>query len=75
MESLKDQIIYNVFEYLETKDLSFSLKAQENLQLLAKYYHITIKKQAKKDLKVCFKAFILNGKGYIETLTSLYNAL
>ena len=72
---MKDEIIYNIFEYLETKESSFKNKALELLTNFAKYYHVPIKKQPEKDLKSCFKAFILNGKGYNVTINNLYNAL
>jgi len=75
MDYTKENIIYNVFEFIETKDTKFSLCAQEHLQILAKKFHITIKKGQKKDLKKAFKDFILNNKGYNETLQILYNAL
>lgn len=75
MNSLKDKIILNVFEYIETGDISHSIKAQEHLRELAKHYHISIKKQAKKDIKICFKAFISNGRGYVETIPNLLNSL
>ncbi len=71
---MKDEIIYNIFEFLETKDQSFKNKALELLNEMAKHYHVPIKKQPKKELKTCFKAFILNGKGYAETINNLYNS-
>jgi len=76
MDSIKDNIIFNVFEYMENKDLQYSLRAQEYLQLLAKNFHVTIKKTSRKpEIKNAFKLFILNGKGYNITINELFNAL
>lgn len=76
MESLKDNIIYNIFEFLETKDLSYALKAKEYLNELAGKYHISLKKSTQKqDLKLIFKRFILNKEGYSKILPILYNSL
>jgi len=75
MESLKDNIIYNIFEFLETKDLSYANKAKEYLNELAVKYHISLKKSAKSDLKLIFKRFILNKEGYSKILPILYNSL
>jgi len=76
MDNTKENIIYNVFEFIETKDTKFSLCAQEHLQLLAKNFHVTIKKTSRKpEIKNAFKLFILNGKGYNITINELFNAL
>lgn len=75
MESLKDNIIYNIFEFLETKDLSYALKAKEYLNELAGKYHIPLKKGTKSDLKIIFKKFILNKDGYSKILPILYNSI
>jgi hypothetical protein len=73
MDKIKDLVVFNVFQYLETKDLSFAIAAKENLEIMAKYYHIPIKKQIQaKDLKKSFLEFVLNGKGYSVTINSLY---
>ena len=75
MDILKNKILLNSFEYLETGDLSFALSAKEQLSELAKIYHISIKKSQRTDLKNAFKVFILNERGFIETIQLLYNAL
>jgi len=75
MTNLKDQIIYNTIEYLDTHDLGYSNKAKMHLQDLAKEFHITLKKQSKIDTKVALKKFILNGDGYNETIPKLFNSL
>ncbi|MFA6185485.1 MAG: hypothetical protein WC720_05075 [Candidatus Shapirobacteria bacterium] len=76
MESLKDNIIFNIFEYLETGDLMFANKAKEYLNELAGKYHISLRKSNQKaDLKVMFKKFILNKEGYSQILPMLYNSI
>jgi hypothetical protein len=75
MESLKDNIIYNIFEFLETKDLSFANKSKELINELAAKYHISLKKGGKSDLKTIFKRFILNKEGYSKILPLLYNSI
>lgn len=75
MESLKDNIIYNIFEYLETGNLMYANKAKEYLNELAGKYHISLKKCPKADLKLMFKKFILNREGYTKILPILYNSI
>jgi hypothetical protein len=76
MQNLKDLIIYNIFEFLETKDNSFAEKAKEYILELGKKYHIPIKKIIRKsDLKAIFKRFILNNEGYSVVLPILFNSL
>jgi len=76
MESLKDNIIYNIFEFLETKDLSFANIAKDLVNELAAKYHVSLKKSVQKqDLKLIFKKFILNKEGYTKILPILYNSI
>jgi GTP cyclohydrolase FolE2 len=73
---MKDEIILTVFDFIETKQNQFAIKAKELLEMFAKEYHVPIKKTVKKpDLKQAVRAFIDNGKGYVETIPNLYNAL
>jgi hypothetical protein len=74
----KDKVVYNVWEYIETKDEQYKVLAKEWLRKLASKYHLAIKTQKKKtngDLKEAFRAFLQNEKGYMITLQSLYNYL
>jgi hypothetical protein len=76
MESLKDNIIYNIFEFLETGDLMYANHAKEYLNELAGKYHISLRKSTQKsDLKVMFKKFILNKEGFAKILPMLYNSI
>ncbi len=43
MDPLKDKIIFHVFEFLETRDLTHSRLARDHLKTMAKKYHIKIK--------------------------------
>jgi len=73
---MKDKIIFNVFEFIETGDTHHSNLAKEFLKTFAKKYHIKIKdKRVNYNTKEAFKDFILNGKGYNETIQRLYNSL
>ena len=75
MESLKDNIIYNIFVFLETGDLQYANIAKEGIKELATKYHVQLKKGQKTDLKVIFKKFILNKEGYSQILPILYNSI
>ena len=75
MDILKEKIIFHVFEFIDTGDLIHSQKARELLKDLAKKYHIKIKPQKITNTKEAFKAFIINEKGYVETIPKLYNSL
>lgn len=75
MESLKDNIIYNIYEYLESGDLMYANKAKEFINELAGKYHISLRKGQKADLKVMFKKFILNKEGFTKILPMLYNSI
>jgi hypothetical protein len=75
MENLKDNIIYNIFEYFETGELSYANIAKEGIKELATKYHIQLKKGQKANLKVMFKNFILNKEGYTQILPMLYNSI
>lgn len=73
---MKDKIIYHVFEFLETGDLTHSEIAKEHLKNLAKKYHVRLKyKKTLYNTKEAFKEFILNGEGYNITIPKLYNSL
>ncbi len=75
MESLKDSIIYNIFEFLETGNLLFANKSKELIHELAAKYHIKLIGKQKADLKTIFKQFILNKDGYSKILGTLYNSI
>ena len=72
---MKDKIIYHVLEFIDTSDLSHANTAKTLLQDLAKEYHLKIAKTAKIDIKRALKEFVLNGKGYVETISRLYNSI
>lgn len=72
---MKDKIIFNVFMFLDTKDLIYKQAAIDLLTEFAKTYHIPIKKVAKIPLKTAFTEFILNENGYIITINKLIFSL
>ena len=75
MENLKEKIIFHVFEFLETGEIKHSQLAKGYLQMFAKKYHVKIKSQKIINIKDAFKAFIINEKGYVETINKLFNSL
>lgn len=75
MNPLKEKIIFHVFEFIDTGNIKDSEIARGHLRELAKKYHIKIKAQKIINTKDAFKNFILNEKGYIETIPKLYNSL
>jgi hypothetical protein len=75
MESIKDNIIYNIFEFLETGDLKYANNAKELINELATKYHIQLKKTQKANLKIIFKKFIINKDGYKDILPTFFNSI
>lgn len=75
MDNLKDKIIFHVFEFIETGDLTHSRLAKDYLKNMAKKYHIKIKPQKITNTKEAYRNFILNEIGYTQTIPKLYNSL
>ena len=75
MDPLKEKIIYHVFEFIDTGNIKDSEIARGYLKDMAKKYHIKIKPQRITNTKQAYKDFIINEKGYSETILKLYNSL
>ena len=75
INQMKDEIIFNVLNYLDSNDKTDANKAKYGLQEFAKAFNFTIKKQVKPDTKEALKQFVINKKGYPETVTRLFNSL
>lgn len=76
----KDQLILNVFQFLDTGDLAYANKARDLLKELARRYRVTLRKNASlsKDLKIALIEFLENKKGYANksgSLAVLYNSI
>jgi len=71
---LKDKIIIEILDYYNTKDNKYKIEALKDLLIFAKHYAIIIKKEHRMN-KRAFREFILNEKGYNETIQDLYNYL
>ena len=69
---LKEKLKMQIIVYIIDKDMD---KARLGLRTLAKFYHVQIKVKPKKSLKEMLKQFIMNEKGYKETIPNLYHAL
>lgn len=50
-------------------------KALAELKVMAGLYNVALRKSDCKDVKMAFREFILNDKGYNVTMVDLYNAL
>jgi len=72
----KDKIIYDVLKFIETGNDFHKREALQGLEKIAKYYTLSMKKtKQKNDIKTALFDFILNNKGYVETVINLSNAL
>lgn len=72
----KDKIIYDVLKYIENGDDFHKKEALQGLDKIAKHYTISVSKNKPKiDVKPALFEFILNKKGYVETVINLINAL
>lgn len=72
----KDKIIYDVLKFIETGDSFYKKEALQGLEKIAKYYTISVRKtKQKNDVKTALYDFILNNKGYVDTIVNLSNSL
>jgi len=72
----KDRIIYNVLVFLDTKNEHNKTSAISDIEKLAKFYNIELrKKQKQATLKAALLEFIKMNNGYVDTLPLLYNLL
>ena len=75
-ENLKAQVIVHVLDFIDKNDDNERKEAINKLSLLAKHYTTPLKRRVVSgNLKDFLKAFILNNKGYLETIPKLYNNL
>ena len=72
----KDRIIYNVLVFLDTKNEHNKTNAISDIEKLAKFYNIELRKKQKQEtLKAALLEFIKMNNGYVDTLPLLYNLL
>ena len=72
----KDRIIYNVLVFLDTKNEHNKTSAISDIEKLAKFYNIELRKKQKQEtLKAALLEFIKMNNGYVDTLPLLYNLL
>lgn len=74
---IKSEIIVHCLDYLEKKDSQDKESAILKLPAFAKFYRVSLRKRATPadNLKFDLRNFILNTKGYNETINPLYNSL
>ena len=75
VNNLKDNIIINVFDYLDIKNDDCKIIAIKDLKLFAKHYHVVLSKKTNIELKKAFREFIINKNGYNTTINNLYHCL
>ena len=74
--SIKNNIIVNILNFIDTGQDKYSEKASEGLSILAKSYGVSLRRQERKQpIKPALIKFILNKEGYIETIPPLYNSI
>jgi hypothetical protein len=72
----KDKIIYDVLKFIENGDDFHKREALHGLDKMAKYYTLSMRKNKTKiEIKTALFEFIVNNKGYVETVINLINAL
>ncbi len=72
----KDKIIYDILKFIENGDDFHKKEALQGLAEIAKYYKLSMRKNKQEiDIKTALFDFILNNKGYVETIINLSNAL
>ena len=76
MDKTKERIIADVLIYLDDLgNLESKGMAKNNLLLFAKQYNVKIVRKVFRDKKKALIDFILNERGYIDSVNNLYNAL
>lgn len=75
-EPIKARIIIHVLDLIERGKPEDKKKALEELSEFASFYKIPLRHKALvADLKQHLREFILNEKGYISTISNLFNSL
>lgn len=75
-EVIKANIIVCVLDYLDVKNTKYKDKAIELLAEFATFYNYPLKrKDGLPKIKIHLRDFILNDKGYMITISNLYNSL
>ena len=73
---LKDEIIVHVLNFIEEREQIEKVKAARKLIELAKRYRLKpSQKPIASDNMKYLKEFIINAKGYVITISNLYNSL
>jgi len=71
----KNNIIYNVLIFKRTKNEYALSNAKKEIEILAKYYRLSLRKKQVSDIDIALEEFVINNKGYVDTIINLYNAL
>ena len=71
----KNNIIYNVLLFKRTKNEYALSNAKKEIEALAKYYRLSLRKQFNIDIDIALEEFVINNKGYVTTIINLYSAL
>lgn len=73
---IKDIVIYNVLELIETEDPRYQIEAINKLKELSKFHSIPMNGLSQVgDRMQRLKEFVLNADGYIKTIPNLYRSL
>jgi len=73
INKLKDKIVYDVLLYIDNPINKSEI--QDTIKQFAKFYHVSLIKTSKKDIKSALLDFILNEIGYDTTIPKLNAAL
>lgn len=75
-QMIKDIVIYNVLELIETEDPKYQIEAINKLKELSKFHSIPVNSLSQVgDRMQRLKEFVLNADGYIKTIPNLYRSL
>lgn len=75
-QMIKDIVIYNVLELIETEDPKYQIEAINKLKELSKFHSIPMNGLSQVgDRMQRLKEFVLNADGYIKTIPNLYRSL
>ena len=75
MDNIKERIIADTLIYLDQNDMEAKGMAKSNLLSFAKKYNVKIVRKVFRNKKKALIDFILNSRGYVESINNLYNAL
>ena len=75
-KSAKAEVIVHVLDYIDNKDEKAKKSAIEKLTAYAKFYNLSPRKNLNTPkVKQHLREFILNKKGYMNTIPNLFNSL